>query len=155
VGKGYTRIATNQMMQIKLMVLCKNHLAKTIVKVEKAGEATGVGHVVGNKGGVIIKFEMFNNTFAFVATHLAAHEDEEFLERRNKCVHAASPACVRVCAPPRCPPPTPPRLHSRTMPKHTTQRHVTQHGMTQPMTTRMMTRRRQRLRGDLSRLPRR
>jgi hypothetical protein len=107
VGKGYTRIATNQMMQIKLMVLCKNHLAKTIVKVEKAGEATGVGHVVGNKGGVIIKFEMFNNTFAFVATHLAAHEDEEFLERRNKCVHAASPACVRVCAPPSRPPPDP------------------------------------------------
>ncbi|RHZ31892.1 hypothetical protein DYB37_004593 [Aphanomyces astaci] len=54
--------------------------------VEKITEATGVGNVIGNKGGVVVKLVVDQRSFCFVNCHLAAHEAQKFLERRNSDV---------------------------------------------------------------------
>lgn len=55
----------------------------SISNVEKVVEATGLGGVVGNKGGCVVKFELYGTSLCFVSCHLAAHEGKKFLNRRN------------------------------------------------------------------------
>ena len=40
--------------------------------------------VIGNKGGQVVSFSLFNVSFCFVSAHLAAHEARSFYERRNQ-----------------------------------------------------------------------
>jgi len=44
-------------------------------------EATGVGHVLANKGGIVVAFDIGGTSLAFINTHLAAHQNES--DRRN------------------------------------------------------------------------
>ena len=66
-----------------LIVFAKRSLAKKITEVETAMEATGILHVVGNKGGLVVRFKCLDSTFAFVSCHLAAHEGEKYRQARN------------------------------------------------------------------------
>ena len=43
--------------------------------------ATGVGGVMGNKGGVGISFKLYETSLCFVGSHLAAHQNK--IENRN------------------------------------------------------------------------
>jgi len=51
--------------------------------VDGAKEATGLGHVVGNKGGQVARFKVGSTSLAFVSSHLAAHEGKKHLEARH------------------------------------------------------------------------
>ncbi|CAK4718057.1 unnamed protein product [Aphanomyces euteiches] len=68
----------------RMLSLTKRNSATA--NVEKITEATGVGNVIGNKGGVVLKLHVNTRSFCFVNCHLAAHEAQKFLERRNNDV---------------------------------------------------------------------
>jgi len=46
-------------------------------------EATGIGGVLGNKGGTIISLDFGGTSFCFANSHLAAHQKKEHWDRRN------------------------------------------------------------------------
>jgi endonuclease/exonuclease/phosphatase family metal-dependent hydrolase len=49
--------------------------------IRKSTEATGLGNVLGNKGGTVVSFGFHDLSMCFVNTHLAAHQDQT--KRRN------------------------------------------------------------------------
>jgi hypothetical protein len=48
-------------------------------------KATGIAHVVGNKGGVAVGLAFMDLRLCFINCHLAAHQHKS--ERRNSDVH--------------------------------------------------------------------
>ncbi|ETW09428.1 hypothetical protein H310_00033 [Aphanomyces invadans] len=84
LGPDYTVAGAVELMEIRLAVFV--HTRNTVSSVEKVTEATGVGNVIGNKGGVVLKMVVDHRSFCFVNCHLAAHEAAKFLERRNNDV---------------------------------------------------------------------
>eukprot|EP00300_Choanocystis_sp_HF-7_P042715 c9422_g1_i1.p1 GENE.c9422_g1_i1~~c9422_g1_i1.p1 ORF type:complete len:561 (+),score=135.46 c9422_g1_i1:142-1683(+) len=81
LGEGYSPVAVLSLGPIRNLVFARADLAPLISNVASATEATGIGHVGSNKGGVGISFSLAESSFLFVAAHLAAHDGE--VERRN------------------------------------------------------------------------
>lgn len=79
----YQLIAKYHLMEIKLLIFVHHRHSSRVVKTERVAEATGIGNVVGNKGGVAVKLTLDDTTFCFVCSHLAAHEGPKFLQQRN------------------------------------------------------------------------
>jgi len=51
-----------------------SRLINTVKSIVKATVATGIGNVIGNKGGVGIAFSYNDSNLLFVTCHLAAHQ---------------------------------------------------------------------------------
>lgn len=84
LGTDYFSVAAQCLWEIGLYVFAhKSHLA-TIHSVEQKVESTGIGHVMGNKGGVAISLCHNDLSMCFVSSHLAAQMTKK--ERRNKDV---------------------------------------------------------------------
>ncbi|KDO29986.1 hypothetical protein SPRG_05175 [Saprolegnia parasitica CBS 223.65] len=81
VGASYTVAGSIELMEIRLIVFV--HTRNKCTDVEKTTEATGVGNVIGNKGGAVVKLVVDGVSLCFVNCHLAAHEAQKFLDRRN------------------------------------------------------------------------
>lgn len=81
LGADYVQVQVASLGPIRNMVFMRTALAPLLSDVATASEATGVGHVGSNKGGVGISFMLGETSFLFVASHLAAHDEE--VERRN------------------------------------------------------------------------
>ncbi|OAE31533.1 hypothetical protein AXG93_2815s1070 [Marchantia polymorpha subsp. ruderalis] len=64
-----------------LHTLRVGELQKAISDVDSGSEATGVGHVMANKGGVCIGFKFWDTSLCFVNSHFAAHAGQ--CEARN------------------------------------------------------------------------
>lgn len=64
-----------------LMVYAADELVPHISHMDADLVGTGILGM-GNKGGVSLCFQAFDSTFCFVASHLAAHDDE--VSRRNQ-----------------------------------------------------------------------
>ena len=83
LGGGWVCAAHTDLRQMRLSVYSTLSLAKSIHHVSTARAATGVGGVVGNKGGLIVRLDVATTSFAFVSCHLAAHEGAAPLAARN------------------------------------------------------------------------
>lgn len=83
---GYELVAKYHLMEIKLLVFVHERHLSRVVKTERMSEGTGIGNVLGNKGGVAVKLTIDDTTFGFVCSHLAAHEGAKFLQQRNEDV---------------------------------------------------------------------
>jgi len=81
IGKHYVLVKANSLSEIKICVLAAPHVAPYITWVESDTVATGIGGIVGNKGGVVVGLKLFDTRLAFVSSHLAAHQYQTF--RRN------------------------------------------------------------------------
>ena len=57
------------------MVFVRRSLASSVSAVDTAHVTTGIGDVVGNKGGVGVSFRMCGTSFLFINSHFAAHQD--------------------------------------------------------------------------------
>lgn len=79
----YHKIAKYRLMEIKLLVFVHDRHISRVMRTECVTEATGIGNVVGNKGGVALKLTLDDTSFCFVSCHLAAHEGAKFLQQRN------------------------------------------------------------------------
>jgi hypothetical protein len=82
LGREYTCIKYHSLWEIRLCVFVLNKHLPRVQGVSFHKEATGIGNVLGNKGGVTVAFEIDNTSLAFVCCHLAAHQDKT--TQRNK-----------------------------------------------------------------------
>ena len=67
--------------EMRLLVFARSAIVPMISEIETAQEACGIGGVVGNKGGLVVKLNVAYTSMAFVSCHLAAHSHKN--EQRN------------------------------------------------------------------------
>lgn len=84
--EGYTLVSKRQMMEMNLLVYVHDRHRDRVEKQEVVAEATGIGNIVGNKGGVAAKITIDGTSFCFINAHLAAHEGKKFREQRHEDV---------------------------------------------------------------------
>lgn len=78
----YQLIDDEQLVGIMLLVFVrKNHLA-FLSNVRKSTAATGFLNTVGNKGGIAMRFQLYDRSISCVACHLSAHTGN--VDRRNQ-----------------------------------------------------------------------
>ncbi|XP_065907240.1 inositol polyphosphate 5-phosphatase OCRL-like isoform X3 [Dysidea avara] len=82
IDKRYYLVHAIRLVGILLIVYAKHALREYITDVETECTATGVMGVMGNKGGVAIRFNIHHTSMCFVNSHLAAHIVE--VEKRNQ-----------------------------------------------------------------------
>jgi hypothetical protein len=83
LGDQYLKVEFAFLMQMRLVVFVLQAHRRAIEGVEISQEATGIAHIAGNKGGLVVKLVLYGTSLCFVSCHLAAHEAEKYLERRN------------------------------------------------------------------------
>ena len=70
---SYVLLSIQSLWSIHLVIICRSDLKARIRQLTSSTEATGIAHVLGNKGGVATGFVIDNTTsLAFVTSHLAA-----------------------------------------------------------------------------------
>lgn len=69
---------------MRLYVLALEQLAEEISDVYVAGENTGIGGVMANKGGIIVTLTVRGTRLSFMTCHLEAHEGAHHYVNRNK-----------------------------------------------------------------------
>lgn len=81
VGNRYRIVHATSRGQMRLVVFVRDDAEKAVSHVHSGSEATGVGHVIANKGGVCISFKFWDTGLCFVNSHFAAHDGH--CEMRN------------------------------------------------------------------------
>ena len=81
----YVQLATKQLVGILLCVFVRRALTAVIRDVQSDIMPVGIMGVMGNKGGVGIRFDIHDSTFCVVNSHLNAHVDN--VARRNQDYH--------------------------------------------------------------------
>ncbi|KAJ0400692.1 hypothetical protein ATCC90586_008595 [Pythium insidiosum] len=81
LGTEYALVGKVELLEMRLFVYV--HVKHSVSQVEKLSIPTGIGSVLGNKGGLIFKCVVQNTSLCFVSCHLAAHQDQKFLDKRN------------------------------------------------------------------------
>jgi hypothetical protein len=81
---SYELIASNLRGEMRLYVLALEQLAEEISDVYVAGENTGIGGVMANKGGIIVTLTVRGTRLSFMTCHLEAHEGAHHYVNRNK-----------------------------------------------------------------------
>eukprot|EP01059_Diplonema_ambulator_P008808 TRINITY_DN1856_c0_g1_i4.p2 TRINITY_DN1856_c0_g1~~TRINITY_DN1856_c0_g1_i4.p2 ORF type:complete len:646 (+),score=198.36 TRINITY_DN1856_c0_g1_i4:2581-4518(+) len=76
VGPKYFRVDKLSLEKIRVIVFAKTAHRDYITQIESATEATGIGGVYGNKGGVCVSFTIRETRLCFVGCHLAAHQEK-------------------------------------------------------------------------------
>ena len=85
-GKEYELIASKYMVGLCLLVFAdKERIIPHVRSVMTSSIATGIGGIVGNKGGIGVSFLLRDTRICFVNTHLAAHRDN--VKSRNSDFH--------------------------------------------------------------------
>ncbi|GAX82254.1 hypothetical protein CEUSTIGMA_g9682.t1 [Chlamydomonas eustigma] len=77
----YVQVAARSLMAIHLFIFVRKDVQSLVTYVDGATIPTGIGNVLGNKGGVAISLKVAGKTMLIINSHLAAHE--EFVGRRN------------------------------------------------------------------------
>jgi endonuclease/exonuclease/phosphatase family metal-dependent hydrolase len=83
-GSAYHLVKSKNLMEIRLHIYVRKHYLSRIERVRSGRESTGLGHVIGNKGGVAIGFTIDDVSICFITSHLAAHQDKS--TKRNSDV---------------------------------------------------------------------
>ena len=86
LGEAYVLVERVHRLQMRLIVFARKPLADEVSDVQSAAENTGLGHVVANKGGQLVRFKVRDTTLAFISCHLNAHEGEARRRRRDEDV---------------------------------------------------------------------
>ncbi|XP_065649887.1 inositol polyphosphate 5-phosphatase OCRL isoform X3 [Hydra vulgaris] len=78
----YFKLKHVRLVGMMLVVYVQTKHKMQVLCLEAETNATGIMGMMGNKGGVAIRFQLHNSTICFVNCHLAAHQTE--YERRNQ-----------------------------------------------------------------------
>jgi phosphatidylinositol-bisphosphatase len=71
----YELIGTRYLVGILIAVFVKTKYKRFVSDIQDAEAPVGVMGVMGNKGGVSLRLQIFDSTFCFVCAHLAAHRN--------------------------------------------------------------------------------
>lgn len=75
LGSDFQRIAVMSLMYIRMGVWVRNSVTPKVSNVRRSSVATGIGNVIGNKGGTFVSMTINNTSFCFIGSHLAAREE--------------------------------------------------------------------------------
>ena len=78
----YRKVKLVRLVGVMLIVYVLEKHAPKVHFVDSDNVATGIMGIMGNKGGVGVRFSIESTSICFLCSHLAAHQDE--LERRNQ-----------------------------------------------------------------------
>jgi hypothetical protein len=92
LGPGYTRVVSESLGQMRLSVYARFDTLAGIQSFDAGAEATGLGHVHTNKGGVGVVVTAWDTSCAFMNSHLAAHQNKT--KRRNEDYGEIVSGCV-------------------------------------------------------------
>jgi len=81
----YAKLITRQLVGVLLCVYVQHSLMPKISEVQSDIMPVGILGVMGNKGGVGVRFNLYDSTFCVVNSHLNAHVDN--VARRNQDYH--------------------------------------------------------------------
>ncbi|KAL3700164.1 hypothetical protein R1sor_018186 [Riccia sorocarpa] len=73
LGGRYKLVHSTSRGQMRLVIFVRTDSEKAISDLDSGSIATGVGHVMANKGGVCIAFKFWDTSLCFVNSHFAAH----------------------------------------------------------------------------------
>ncbi|CAG9311592.1 INPP5D [Blepharisma stoltei] len=83
-SKEYSMIAFISMWEMFLIIYARDELKEKITDIQKLYKPTGIAHIIGNKGGLVITFKIEETSYCFVSCHLAAREER--VPQRNQNV---------------------------------------------------------------------
>ena len=75
LGEEYVRVSQLSLLHIRMCAYVARKHAFKISNVRKGAVATGIGNVIGNKGGCFVSFSFNETSMCFVGCHLAAREE--------------------------------------------------------------------------------
>ncbi|WAR08974.1 OCRL-like protein [Mya arenaria] len=78
----YQKLKSIRLVGVLLMVFIKDIHWTHVNLIDSDYVATGIMGMLGNKGGVGVRFSLHDSTLLFINSHLAAHQEE--YERRNQ-----------------------------------------------------------------------
>ena len=71
------------LMQMRILIMAKVAILPHTTNWQLSWQATGIGGVVANKGGIVAKFDYRGTSLCFVCAHLAAHQGTRHRQQRN------------------------------------------------------------------------
>ncbi len=82
---GYELFGVSSLWDIHVIIIMRSDLVERVTSRGHSTEATGIAHVLGNKGSAALSFTLDNQTsFAFVSSHLAAQAKFKRLLKRQE-----------------------------------------------------------------------
>jgi hypothetical protein len=75
LGTSYELVGYKSLMSIRIVVFASARICPYINQVLSDKVPTGVGSIMGNKGGVALYLRIFHTSYCFINCHLAAHQD--------------------------------------------------------------------------------
>jgi inositol polyphosphate 5-phosphatase INPP5B/F len=84
-GVEYGVLAERHMVGLQVLVFCRLSLRSAISDIRLAHTYTGGYGVTGNKGGISVRFDVFDSPLCFVCAHF--HANRENVEQRNLDFH--------------------------------------------------------------------
>ncbi|KAI7872760.1 Endonuclease/exonuclease/phosphatase [Spinellus fusiger] len=78
----YYKLASQQLVTMLLIVIAKKDHVRYLSQVETNYAGVGLMNLMGNKGGVAVRFRFHDSYYCFVTSHLAAFVDK--VEKRNQ-----------------------------------------------------------------------
>ncbi len=78
----YKLVMEKHLVGVLLCVFIKQALFSRVLDVRGIDVAVGFGGIMGNKGGVSIRMNLYDTSICFVCSHLSAHQDK--VDSRNK-----------------------------------------------------------------------
>ncbi len=75
LGSGFCLVASSVLWEIRMFVFAKVQTMPWVAEIETTTVATGVGGVMGNKGGAVVGFTVAGVPLMFVGCHLAARAE--------------------------------------------------------------------------------
>jgi len=82
LGPNFRKVASCVLNAMHLVVYARKEIFKRVEQIQVHQVATGFLGLVGNKGGVAIKFSLFDRSLCFINSHLSAHQSQ--VEDRNE-----------------------------------------------------------------------
>lgn len=74
-GSSYTLVMSKSLVGLLLCVYVSQRMLPFVTDVRATHQATGIMGVMGNKGGVCVRLNLYDTSLCFVCAHLAAHRE--------------------------------------------------------------------------------
>lgn len=81
LSPDFVKLSSSSLMAMHLVIFIRSTLVSRISHIRISNVATGVGNVLGNKGGVAVSFQIDRIKVLCISSHFAAHDTE--INRRN------------------------------------------------------------------------